>query len=141
MFGTTEITKLPGQSVKNREGKRIWLSTLEASRTVSVWLGQGGGDRETGREDFVSLKEDSLKEGCVQSCSFLPGRPPPTLHKGSWEWAAACPEGKARKAKLLVSVIIFNLLAGFVSAQQHFLPETELEAWGLGVAPAALIAE
>lgn len=38
-------------------------------------------------------------------------------------------------------VIIFNLLADFVSAQQHFLPETKLGIWGLGVAPAALIAE
>lgn len=38
-------------------------------------------------------------------------------------------------------VIIFNLLADFVSARQHFLPETKLGAWGLGVAPAALTAE
>lgn len=129
--------------MKSREGERPLLSTLKASRSVSVEVGQDGGDRKTVKEDRVSLKqrEDSLKEGCGHPCPFLPGRPPPTLHKASWELAALCPEGKARRAKLWISVIIFNLLEDFFSAHQHFLPETKLEAWGLGVTPAALIAE
>lgn len=129
--------------MQRREGERPLLSNLKASRSVSVEVGQGGGDRKTFKEDKVSLKqrEDSLKEGCGHPCPFLPGRPPPTLHKASWDRVASCPEGKARRAKLWISVIIFNLLEDFLSAQQHFLPETKLEAWGLGVAPEALVAE
>lgn len=51
------------------------------------------------------------------------------------------PRGEGKESKLVDLVIIFNLLADFVSAQQHFLPETKLGAWSLGVAPEALIAE
>lgn len=137
------ISKSPGQSIRSREGERPLLSTLKASRSESVEVGQGGGDRKTVKENIVSLKqrEDSLKEGCGHPCPLLSGRPPPTLHKASWERAASCPEGKARRTKLWISVIIFNLLEDFLSVQQHFLPETKLEAWDLGVAPADLIAE
>lgn len=51
------------------------------------------------------------------------------------------PRGEGKESKTVDLVIIFNLLADFVSAQQHFLPETKLGAWSLGVAREALIAE
>lgn len=51
------------------------------------------------------------------------------------------PRGEGKESRVVDLVIIFNLLADFISAQQHYLLKTKLGAWDLGVAPTALIAE
>lgn len=43
--------------MKSREGKRTLLSIVKAGKTVSVGVGEGGGDRKTAKKEN---REDSL---------------------------------------------------------------------------------
>lgn len=144
VFHTIGIRELLGQSVKSREGKRTWLSTWKAGRTM-MGVGEGGGDRKPGqKEGSVPQTErgQTLKKGVDNHAqSSLEGHLPCcTRHSGSRQPHAQ--RGRQGEQICGSRSIIFNLLADFVGAQQHFLLETKLKAArGLGVAPAALIAE
>lgn len=127
VFDTIGIRELLGQSVKSREGKRTWLSTLKAGRTVKMGVGEGGGDRKPGqKEGSVPQTErgQTLKKGVVnQAQSSLGGHLPCyTWHSGSRQPHAQ--RGRQGEQSCGSCSIIFNLLADFMGAQQHFLLET-----------------
>lgn len=109
VFHTIGIRELLGQSVKSREGKRTWLSTWKAGRTMRMGVGEGGGDRKPGqKEGRVPQTErgQTLKKGVDnQAQASLEGHLP--CCTAFWEQAATCPEGKARRAQLWLSFNYF----------------------------------
>lgn len=108
------------------------LSILNAGRTVGVGVGECGGERKTAKkENIVSLGQRGQplkKKGVINHAHFsLHGYLPfCTRHPGSRQPPAL--RGRRGGQSCVSSSIIFNLLANFISAQQHFLPETKLEA-------------
>lgn len=134
----------------SRQGKTIFLSTLKAGKTAQGRRRQGRQQKwPEGSEREKKMKarspphgEDSLEEGCGQPSLVPPQKAPshPAEAPGSGRHTPGG-EGEEHKAGDLPQLFLISLQIPSVLSSV-FSQRRKLEgAWGLGVAPAAIIAE